>query len=114
MLNRKSKIENRKLIHPLAAVGNEDREFFHHELGFAERADHVRARGRMPFLRHLFASVATPAFDEGISRKNATFDLRQLAVVQPGFACAIDIIAVIEHETGPVRVPKYSKSAIFT
>ena len=23
------------------------------------------------------------------------------------------IIAIIEHETGPVRVPKYSKSAIF-
>ena len=57
------------LIHPLAALGNEDRQFFHHELGFAEGADHVDA-GRAVTMRHFFASVTTPALDVGVLGEN--------------------------------------------
>src|SRR5437660_10088509 len=89
-------------VHPLVCRRNKDVPLFHHVLSLSDGADHAHARGRMPFLRHLFASVATPAFNEGIPRKNAAFDLRQLAVVQPGFAGAIDVAAVVEHEAGPV------------
>ena len=31
-------------------------------------------------------------------------DFRQIAVVKPGFTGAIDVVAVIEHETSAVRV----------
>src|SRR6266480_8007578 len=89
-------------VHPLVRLRNKDGQLFHHVLSLSDRADHAHARGRMPFLRHLFASVATPAFNKGIPRKNAAVDLRQLAVVQPRFAGAIDIAAVVEHKTGSV------------
>ena len=63
MLDRKSKIENRKLIDPLAVFGSEDRQFLHHELRLANSADHMRAGGSVPFLRHLLAGVTAPTLD---------------------------------------------------
>ena len=63
MFNRQSKIGNRKLLNPLAAFGNEDRQFFHHELCFADRPNHVDTGRGIPFFGHFFASVAAPALD---------------------------------------------------
>ena len=102
MFNRQSKIGNRKLIHPLAALGNEDWQFFHHELSFSERADHVRAGGAVPFLGHALAGMTTPTLDIGATREIPPVNLGQLALVQPRFAGAIDVAAVVEHETSPV------------
>ncbi len=56
----------------------------------------------MPITAHLLAGVAAPAFDVGATRKDAAIDFVQLGLVQPGFARAIDIVAVIEHKTGHV------------
>jgi hypothetical protein len=83
MFNRQSKIGNRNLINPLAALGNEDRQFFHHELRLADGADHVSAGGGVPFLRHFFASVTTPALNVGVPGKNMPINFRQVAIVQP-------------------------------
>src|SRR6266516_408072 len=109
MLNRKSKIENRKLIDPLAAFGNENRQFFHHELRFPKGADHVCAGGTIPFLRRALAGMAAPTLDVGVTREIAPLDLGQLVLVQPRFACAVDVVAVSEHETGPIRVSEKFK-----
>src|SRR5206468_11442331 len=98
--NRKSEIGN--LVNPLAAFGNEDRQFFHHELGFAKRANHVCASGRAPFLRHLLAGVAAPALDVSVACKNTTIDFCRVVFVQPGFTSAIDVVAVVKHETRAV------------
>ena len=110
MFNRQSKIGNRKLINPLAAFGNKDWQFFHHELGFADGANHAGACGRVPFFRHFFAGVAAPAFDVRVARENSPIDFGKLAVVQPRFTSAVDVVAVIEHETGAVRVPEKFKA----
>ena len=107
MFNRQSKIGNRKLIDlpasgsralsgwpsisrfpycsidPLAALRNKDRQFFHHELGFANRTDHVSAGRGVPFLRHFFAGVTAPALNVGLSRENMPTNFRQIAIVQP-------------------------------
>ena len=107
MFNRQSKIGNRKLIgllasgshalsgcpsisrfpyrsiHPLAALRHKDRQFFHHELGFTNRTDHVSAGRGVPFLRHFFAGVTAPALHVGVPRENTPINFRQLAIVQP-------------------------------
>ena len=83
MFNRQSEIGNRKLIDPLAAFGNEDRQFFHHELRLADGADHVGAGRGVPFLRHFFASVTTPAFNVGVPGENMPINFRQVAIVKP-------------------------------
>ena len=70
-------------VHPLAVLGSENGQFFHHELRFADGADHVRARGRIPFLREAFAGVAAPTFDESTAGEDAPVDLGQLVLVQP-------------------------------
>src|SRR6516162_2006707 len=59
MLNPKSEIRN--VVDPLPVFGSEDRQFFHHELRFSDCANHVRAGGLIPLLRHALASVAAPA-----------------------------------------------------
>ena len=74
MLDRKSKIQNRKLIDPLAVFGSEDRQFLHHELRLANGADHVRAGGGVPFLRHLLAGVTAPTLDVCTVNKIASLD----------------------------------------
>src|SRR6266699_4699471 len=108
-----TEIGNRKLINPLAVFGNENRQFFHHELGFPKRADHVRASRAIPFLRHALAGMAAPTFAVGITREIAPPDLAQLVLVQPRFTCAVDVIAIIEHETGPIRVSEIFKIGNF-
>jgi hypothetical protein len=50
MFNRRSKMGDRKSVDPPAAVGNKDRQFFHHELGLADGADHVCPGRDVPFL----------------------------------------------------------------
>src|SRR6266568_5670906 len=113
MLNRKSKIENRKLIHPLTTVGNEDRQFLHHELRFPNGTNHVRARGAVPFLGHALAGMTAPTPDVSAAREIAPIDLGQLVLVQPRFTGTIDVVAVIEHETSPVRMSKIFKVGDF-
>src|SRR5204863_2281581 len=110
MFNLQSKIGNRKLINPLDAFGNKDWQFYHHELGFANGANHARAGRGIPFFRHLFAGVAAPAFDVRVARESPPINFRQLAIVQPRFTSAVDVVAVIEHETGAVRVPEIFKA----
>jgi len=58
--------------------------------------------------------VAAPAFDVGVAVENAAIDFGQLAIVQPRFTSAVDIVAVIEHETGPIRVPEIFKPNDFS
>ena len=72
MLNPKSEIRN--LGNPLAAVGNKDWQFFHHELGLANGANHGEANGGVPFFRHFFPGVAAPALDVGTTSENMTVD----------------------------------------
>src|SRR4029077_4332656 len=67
---------------------------------------HVRAGGAVPFLRHLFAGVAAPTLDVSATGKNAAADLWQTGGVEPRFTCAVDVVAVIEHETGAVGMPE--------
>ena len=97
-----TEIGNRKLINPLAVFGNENRQFFHHELGFPKRADHVRASRAIPFLRHALAGMTTPTPDVSAAREIPPIDFGQLILVQPRFASAVDIVAVIEHKTGAI------------
>src|SRR6266550_1536055 len=102
--NRKSAIQ--KLIHPSAVLRSEDWQFFHHELGLADRANHVCPSRGVPFLRHALAGVAAPALDVSTAREGTAIDLFQIVFVQPGFTSAIDVVAVIEHETSAVRMPE--------
>ena len=106
MFNRKSAIGNQKLVHPPAVLRNEDRQFFHHELGLADGANHACPSSRVPLPGHFLAGVAAPALDVGAASENPPIDFGQVVFVQPGFTGALDIVAVIEHETGPVRVPE--------
>src|SRR5438477_10655908 len=80
----------RTLVGPLAFRRRENRQFFHHELGFADRPDHMRAGGSIPSSRHAFPSVAAPAFDISAAGKIASVDPGQILFVQPRFAGAID------------------------
>src|SRR5215475_9726283 len=104
MSNRKSAIGNRKLVNPPAVLRNEDREFFHHELGFADGANHVCPGRGVPFFRHFLAGMATPALDVGVPRESAPIEFGQVAIVQPRFTRTVDVVAVIKHETSPVRM----------
>src|SRR5260370_24057181 len=90
------------LIHPLAAFGNEDRQFFHHELGFAKCADHMRAGRYVPFPRHLLAGVAAPALHVSAACENTAIDFCRVVFVQPGFTSAVNVVAVVKHETRTV------------
>src|SRR5206468_1766329 len=84
------------------AFGNEDWQFFHHELSLSDCANHVHTRGGVPFLRHFLTGMAAPALRVGVASKNAPIDFRKLAIMQPRFTSAINVVAVIEHETCPV------------
>src|SRR5580765_5829479 len=98
----KSKTENRKskLIDPPVGLRNEDGQLFHHVLSLSDRADHARAGRSVPFFRHALARMTAPALDESATREIAPTDLGQLVLVQPRFTSAIDVIAIIKHETG--------------
>src|SRR6266699_1036266 len=99
---QQSAIDNPKSVDPLVGLLNEDGQLFHHVLSLSDRADHAHARGRTPFLRHALASMATPTLGVGATRKIAPINFTQLVFVQPRFTGAINVVAVIEHETGPV------------
>ncbi len=77
-------------VHPLPVFGSEDWQLFHHELRFADCADHVRAGGAIPLLRHALAGMAAPAPHVGAVREIAPVNPGQLVFVQPRFACAVD------------------------
>ena len=114
MFNRKSAIGNQKLVHPPAVVRNEDRQFFHHELRLPDGSDHACPSGGVPFLGHFLAGVAAPALNVGVAGENPAIDFGQVVIVQPGFTRALDVVAVIEHETGAVRVPEIFKPVTFS
>ena len=78
---RDVKSEIRNLVDPLAVFGNENRQFFHHELSFANGANHVGAGRGVPFLRHFLAGMAAPTLDVGVTGENMAIDFRQLAIV---------------------------------
>ena len=113
MFNPKSAIGNQKLVHPPAVVGSEDRQFFHHELGLADGANHACPGRRVPLLGHFLAGVAAPALDVSATSEDATIDFGQVVIVQPRFTSALDVVAVIEHETGAIRVPEIFKPSDF-
>src|SRR5882724_7902598 len=69
-------VGNRKLVNPPAVLRNEDRQFFHHELGLTDGANHVCPGRGVPFLRHFLAGVATPTFDVGMTGKYPPIDFR--------------------------------------
>src|SRR3981081_3929568 len=77
------------LVHPLAAVGNEDWQFFHHELGFANGANHVYAGRGVPFLRHFLTGMTAPALRVGVASKNAPIECSNPTIMQPRFASSI-------------------------
>ena len=52
------------------------------------------------FLDMFLAGVAAPALDVSATSENPPIDFGQIVFVQPGFTGALDIVAVIEHETG--------------
>ena len=106
MSNWKSQIGNRKLVDPPAVLRNEDRQFFHHELGLADGANHMCPGRGVPFLGHALAGVAAPALDVSAACEGTATDFGQLVFVQPGFTRAVDVVAVIEHETRAIRVPE--------
>src|SRR4030095_12394489 len=97
-------------INPLVRRRNEHRQFFHHVLRLSDGADHTDACGGVPFFRHFSPGMAAPALGVGAAGENVTVDLRQLAIMQPRLAGALDVIAVIEHETRPVRVSEIFKA----
>ena len=99
-------MSNRKLVNPPAILRNEDRQFFHHELSFADGADHACPGRGVPLFRHFLAGVATPALHIGVAGESASIDFGQVVIVQPRFASTVDIVAVIEHETSAVRMPE--------
>src|SRR5207302_2477131 len=86
--------------HPFAARRSENGKFLHHELSFPEGADHFCAGGAIPPLTHLFAGVAAPALDVSVAREDRAVDLSELGFVKERFRRAVDVAAVIEHETG--------------
>src|SRR3954464_7618170 len=88
-------------IDPLRAdtvLTDDDRQLVHHVLGLANYAPHRDAGRGHKFLRHAFAGVAAPALGEGAPGENAAVDFAKLIFVQPRFACALDVAAVVEHE----------------
>src|SRR5205814_10437027 len=104
MSDRKSAIGTRKSVNPPAVFGNKDRQFFHHELRLPEGADHVGASRGVPLLRHALARVAAPALNVSAACEGTATDLFQIVFMQPGLTSAIDVVAVIEHETSTVRM----------
>src|SRR5260370_37024567 len=88
--------------HPFAAGRSEDRQFFHHELRFAEGADHLGAGCVIPPCAHLLAGMATPALDVGVARENPAIDLAQLRLVQERFGGAVHVASLVEDEASPV------------
>lgn len=74
MFSRESKIGNRKLIHPLAAVRDENRQLIHHELRFTGGSNHVRAGRAIPFLRHALTGMAAPTPDVRVMCEIAPID----------------------------------------
>src|SRR5438067_1937330 len=107
----RSAIRNPQSVSPLAVRRTEDRQFFHHKLGFSDRADHVSAGGGIPFLRHAFAGVATPALNVGGPGKHPSINLLQLVFVQPRLAGAIDHVAVVEHKAGLIGMAEIFETA---
>src|SRR4029077_16206112 len=85
---------------PLATGRCEDRQFFHHILRLAERADHAGPGRRVPPGAHLLAGMTAPALNISVTGENKGFDLAKVLFVQPRFAGAVDVVAVIEHEAG--------------
>src|SRR5437762_6585931 len=108
MLNPKSEIRN--LIDPLVALRNEDGQLFHHVLSLSDCADHAHTRSGEPFLRHFLTGMTAPALRVGMASKNVPIDFRKLAIMQPRFTSAINVVAVIEHETCPVGVAEIFKA----
>src|SRR5436305_1035160 len=104
MFNPQSKISNRKSVHPPAALRNEDRQLFIHELSFTERAPHMHAGCFPPVDAHLFTCVTAPALHERVTRKHPTIDFVELRFMQPRFGGAVDYVAVVEHEAGSIRM----------
>lgn len=102
MLSRQSKIDNRQLIDPLAILRSEDGQFVIHKLRFANRANHVCPGRAPPFLRHLLAGVTAPALDVSTAGENPAMDLAEIVFVQPRLRGAVEVAAVIKHETGSV------------
>ena len=50
--------------------------------------------------------MTTPTADLGVLRKDVAIDPDELALVQERLRRAVDVAAVVEHETGFVRVPE--------
>src|SRR5580704_3459177 len=108
MLNPNSEIRN--LVYPLVALRNKDGQLLHHVLSLSNGANHVDARCDVPFLRHFLTGMAAPTLRVGAASKNAPIDFRKLAIMQPRFTSAINVVAVIEHETRPVGVAEIFKA----
>ena len=89
-------------INPLVALRNEDGQLLHHVLSLSDRANHVHTRSGVPFLRHFLTGMTAPALCVGVASKNAPIDFSKLAIMQPRLTSAVDVVAVIEHETRPV------------
>ena len=73
-------------------------------VGLADGADHGDAGGAFPFLRHALAGVAAPAFDQSLRGEDAAVDAAEFVFVQPRLRGAVDLVAVIEHESRFVAV----------
>src|SRR4029079_17015214 len=65
-----------------------------------------RPSRRVPLFGHFLAGVAAPAFNVGVAVEKPPTYFGQIVFVQPRFTGAFDIVAVIEHETRPVRMPE--------
>ena len=96
----------RNSIHPFSTFGSENGQFVVHELRFADCAPHPDAGRVVPIFAHLFPGMTTPAFNERSPGEGAAVDLLQIVLVHPGFGGAVDHVAIIEHETGFVRMPE--------
>ena len=92
------------LVRPLPARRGDDRQFIRHVLRFADDSPHAQTGRIAPFLRHHFAGVTAPAPHRRVAGKDAAIDLRELTLMQERFRRAVDVAAVVEHETGFVRV----------
>jgi len=69
--------EFRNSIDPFTAFGCENRQFFIHELGLADRAPHARTGGSVPIPAHFLAGVTTPALHKCAFGKNAPVDFEK-------------------------------------
>jgi len=78
-------------------------------VGAADGADHLLAGSLAPEGTHALAGMASPALDEGTGGEVSAVDLTQFGLVKPGFGTTVDLIAIIEHETGTVGVTKVFK-----